>query len=178
MSGVTPHLPLHPNVLRGCFGECASRDAGQPDSYGTLLVLFEYVLFVLISLAGGFSPPKNISICGYLELFAGLDRVLLFSRCRLRRRLHDLARRYDGEEPFSIFFLRRFRWFQGWLALEHYLVFSVFFRAVFGKGTSLVCCCGFILLILCFREGMRKVFCHTTHMWCSSLQHLHGNDEN
>ena len=28
----------------------------------------------------------------------GLDRVLLFSRCRLRSRLHDLARRYDGEE--------------------------------------------------------------------------------
>ena len=69
MSGVTPHLlTLHPNVLGGCFGECAPRDAGQPHSYGTLLVLLEYVLFVLISLSGGFSPPKNISICGYLEL--------------------------------------------------------------------------------------------------------------
>ena len=53
-------------AVHGCFGECtALAVAGEPiSSQGTLFVLIEYLLFVLLSLSGRFKAPKNISICG------------------------------------------------------------------------------------------------------------------
>ena len=67
-------------AVHGCFGECtALAVAGEPiSSQGTLFVLIEYLLFVLLSLSGRFKAPKNISICGYLELLPNWVAFLYF----------------------------------------------------------------------------------------------------
>ena len=67
-------------TLNVCFGECTALTvAGEPIwSQGTILVLIEYFLFVLLSLSGGFMIPKNISICGYLELLPNWVAFLYF----------------------------------------------------------------------------------------------------
>mmetsp|Transcript_32812 Transcript_32812/g.80797 ORF Transcript_32812/g.80797 Transcript_32812/m.80797 type:complete len:304 (-) Transcript_32812:101-1012(-) len=67
--GLEHHLARVPRyMLTGCWGECIAQQ-GQPWwAYGTLLVMVEYALFVLLSLNGGFKAPKNVSICGYMEL--------------------------------------------------------------------------------------------------------------
>ena len=63
------HLTRIPRyILTGCWGECIAQQ-GQPlYAYGTLFVIAEYALFVFLSLNGGFRAPRNISICGYMEL--------------------------------------------------------------------------------------------------------------
>ena len=61
-------------------GECASHRADRLPLWrsGMLLVVAEYVAFVALSLWGGTPAPKNVSICGYLELLP--DSVFFLSR--------------------------------------------------------------------------------------------------
>ena len=57
-------------LIQGTVGECAGHRAERLPVWrsGMLLVVAEYFAFVLLSLWGGTRAPKNISICGYLEL--------------------------------------------------------------------------------------------------------------
>ena len=84
MSGVTPHLlTLHPNVLGGCFGECAPRDAGQPHSWHVTSSIGICPVRVDFPVRRLQPTEKHLHLWLFGAL-AGLDRVLLFSRCRLR----------------------------------------------------------------------------------------------
>ena len=62
----------------GFFGECISLRDHPVFMYGTLLVLIEYTLFAAICIGGGFKPPQNISICGYLEILPDRFAFLYF----------------------------------------------------------------------------------------------------
>ena len=57
-------------LVQGAFRECIShQEEGHALTHsGTFLVFMEYILFVALSLFGGFTAPVNISICGYMEL--------------------------------------------------------------------------------------------------------------
>lgn len=62
------HLGRAPRyLLTGCWGECIAQQSEPLYAQGTLLVIAEYALFVLLSIGTGFRPPANISICGYME---------------------------------------------------------------------------------------------------------------
>ena len=63
------HLTRIPRyILTGCWGECIAQQGEPLFMYGTLFVIAEYALFVFLSLNGGFKSPRNVSICGYMEL--------------------------------------------------------------------------------------------------------------
>ena len=67
--GLSHHLSQTPRyLLTGCWGECIAQQGQPAFTQGTFLVIVVYACFVLLSLNGGFPAPKNISICGYMEL--------------------------------------------------------------------------------------------------------------
>lgn len=89
--------------VRGAFGECIShQEEGHALTHsGTFLVFMEYVLFVALSLLGGFTAPVNISICGYMELLpdwvaflychvaaAGIDSTLWHAAVKFKTEPH------------------------------------------------------------------------------------------
>ena len=91
-------------LVRGTVGECASHRAEKLPLWrsGMLLVVVEYVAFVALSLWGGTPPPKNVSICGYLELLpdcifflyahvaaAGVDCTLFHALAVFRRERNE-----------------------------------------------------------------------------------------
>ena len=91
-------------LVQGAFRECIShQEEGHALTHsGTFLVFMEYILFVALSLFGGFTAPVNISICGYMELLPDWVAFLYCHVRRRRRRLHPVARRrqvQDGAQP-------------------------------------------------------------------------------
>ena len=67
--GIGHHMTRLPTYLfTGCWGECIAQQGEPIWAYGTLFVIIEYAFFVFVSLNGGFKAPRNISICGYMEL--------------------------------------------------------------------------------------------------------------
>jgi len=77
--GASFHLARLPSYLfAGCWGECIAQQGQPMHVYGTLVVIIEYTLFVLLSLSGAFKAPRNISICGYMELLPDWVAILYF----------------------------------------------------------------------------------------------------
>ena len=91
-------------LVRGTVGECAGHRAEKLPLWrsGMLLVVAEYVAFVALSLWGGTPAPKNVSICGYLELLpdwifflyahvaaAGVDCTLFHALAVFRRERNE-----------------------------------------------------------------------------------------
>ena len=56
-------------ILGGFFGECIAQVTTKSPiwHFGTALVIIEYFVFVYMSIYGP-THPRNISICGYMEL--------------------------------------------------------------------------------------------------------------
>jgi hypothetical protein len=152
---------MHLNTFGGCLGECISHEVKSGQAYGTLLVLLEYVIFVLISLAGGFKRPENTSVCGYLELLPNWVGLFYF---------HVAASGIDStvwhavmtvkKEPHTLF--AAIQMISGVACAGALLGFSVFPRCLWSWHQSCVLlwvyATSFAMILMLFRDHRKEKY--------------------